>query len=335
MIRQRVWKNGRIVPFAEATVSPFAHVVHYGTSVFEGIRAYEEWDEDDQPTGVWNIWMLTEHIERLFRSAAAFRIRVPFTPEELIEATRLVVSLNPGHTYIRPVVYLDHDESGMGIGVDPTRIKTSVAIGTAVWGKYVASFLHHEGASVYVTNRARFSAQVGPGTAKGAPSYGLSSVQAKIDSNEANASEAILVDEHGNPLDGSGMNLLIVQGNGVIVTPDPVKSNILPGLTQRFLLEELELEDACTWHYGTITLSDLLSSAEVFLTGTATEVTPVTLVKYLDPKGQFTENDIGNGHPGPVTLRLSTILRKSVHRQLEPYRRFLTPVPLLENATRR
>lgn len=320
------WVDELVIPLSSAAHSIFDHVTSYATSVFEGIRVYPEWAADGRPTGRSSIWLLSEHLARLRQSAGTYRMTYPFSDQQLLEAVVDVTARNDGHTYIRPVVF-----RGDGLGVDPSSVPVRVAIGTVAWGKYVSKHLHHDGASVFVTGMFRPPARFFPvGQAKGAPNYGAWSQLAKLMANAAATSEALLQGEDDGGghciLDGSGMNLCLVEKR-TLVTPEPTKWNILGGLTLRFLLESIERENLASWQYDDIPLDRLLAADEVFLTGTATEVTPVTLIKYHDRAGQMRQQEIGEGCAGPVTKRLAHFLEQVVHGRHFGYRHLLTPVP--------
>lgn len=310
------WVNRRLLPFSRALHGTFDHVVSYGTGVFEGIRVYGE-----------NVWLLREHVARLRESARLYGMSYSFTDDQLIRAILDVVRLNTGHTYIRPVVF-----RGEGVGVNTNHVPVNVGIASFAWGKYVADHLYQSGASVLVTNRLRPPHRMFPfGAAKGGSNYGAWSVPAKEDANAAQASEGLLQgeDQHGEKfiLDGSGMNLAIVEG-GRIVTPEPTRWNILHGLTLQFLMTKTQGKDRLDWNFGDISLERLLKADEVFLLGTATEVTPVTLIRHYQPWGSITQAEVGNGKPGQITVQLKGILAAATSGQREEYRKYLTSTTL-------
>lgn len=333
-----VWLNGKIVPANEAKVSVFAHALHYATSAFEGIRAYEEWDEHNQPSGRWNIWLLKEHVGRLLRSAATYGMALPYSADDIERAIIDVVSRNTGHSYIRPLVFRNVDpKTGMGLGVNPDPAEVSVAIMTAPWrDRYVGEHLYNDGATVFVTDLVRAPSQFFPGLVKGSAGYAVWGVRAKAQANANHCSEALLqgIDQAGvlHPVDGSGMNLFAVHQSRVY-TPDSEKYNVLPGLTQDFLLNHLRRGHCFHWEHRDLTLAELLDAHEVFMTGTATEVTPVTLIRYRDAWGDWRDREIGRGqkvgHPGRLTTDIANILRKAVHGRLPEYWQLLTPAPSL------
>lgn len=318
------WVDGQLLPMSEATHTIFDNVTSYAGSVFEGIRAYDEWSAPDQPNGSRNVWLLTEHIRRLRLSAMAYRMQYPYTDAELVAATLELVRRNVDTTYIRPIVF-----RGDGLGVDPSRSPIRVAIGSFPWGQYVTKHFHNGGASVYVSNLTRPPSRFFPGYAKGAAGYAVWSQRAKDEANQAEASEALLHGEDDNGrrsiVDGSGMNLCLVE-QGAIITPNPSRWNILHGLTMKFLLDEVGLDDLVAWQWGDITVDRLCRADEAFLLGTATEVTPVTLVKWQLPNKPI-EHEVGSGQVGPVTTRLRQLLARAVHGLDDRYRSYLTPVP--------
>ncbi len=325
----KAWVDGALITLTLAVHSIFDHVTSYGTSVFEGIRAYEELDADGRPTSRWNVWLLPEHIHRLRKSAALYGMTYDYSDIELGHAVLKVARENLGHTYIRPVVF-----RGEGLGVNPDPVPVHVAIGTVTWKKYLSEHLHNDGISVLVSSLVRPPRKFFPGgQGKGGANYGGWSQLAKQEANRAQCSEALLQGEDPNcnrfVVDGSGMNLCIVE-NGRIITPDPRKWNVLHGLTMTFLLEMVDREDATPWEYGDITLKRLACADEVFLLGTAAEVAPVTLVKHALPTGELAQIEIGSGVVGPVAMHLADVLAKATSGQSDAYSHFLTPVPALE-----
>ena len=278
-----------LVPWDEATVHVLSNALHYGTGVFEGIRAYETNDGTA-------VFRLTEHIERLHRSARAYRVPLEWSVAELVEACRTVMRDNEMEAgYIRPLVYY-----GLGaIGLNPAGATSHTAIAAWRWGAYLGEEGVLNGIRVGVSSWRRISPAAFVPVAKGCGQY-LNSVMAKMEAISNGFDEALLLNSDGNISEGSGENVFVVRG-GVVFTP-PIASGILDGITRHTVMTLLSREGVEV-REATLTRGDLFNADEVFFTGTAAEVTPVR---------EIDNRPIGTGRPGPVTRRAQEMFQRLV-----------------------
>jgi branched-chain amino acid aminotransferase len=273
-----IWFNGELVEWDKAQIHVLSHVVHYGSSFFEGIRAYET------PKGT-AVFRLTPHIRRLFDSAKIYRTEIPFSQEQLVEAVKQTVKANKlSSGYIRPVVYRGYNT----IGVNPASCPVEVAIATLPWGKYLGDDGMENGVDVCVSSWTRFAPNTLPAMAKAGGNY-LNSQLVKMEAIANGYSEGIVLNTDGLVSEGSGENLFVVR-DGKVVTP-VLTSSILPGITRETVMHLLEgmgievLQQA-------VPREMLYIADELFFTGTAAEVTPIRSVDRIQ---------VGAGKRGPIT----------------------------------
>lgn len=273
-----IWFNGELVEWDKAQIHVLSHVVHYGSSFFEGIRAYET------PKGT-AVFRLTPHIRRLFDSAKIYRTEIPFSQEQLVEAVKQTVKANKlSSGYIRPVVYRGYNT----IGVNPASCPVEVAIATLPWGKYLGDDGMENGVDVCVSSWTRFAPNTLPAMAKAGGNY-LNSQLVKMEAIANGYSEGIVLNTDGLVSEGSGENLFVVR-DGKVVTP-VLTSSILPGITRETVMRLLEgmgievLQQA-------VPREMLYIADELFFTGTAAEVTPIRSVDRIQ---------VGAGKRGPIT----------------------------------
>lgn len=302
-----IWKNGELVPWDEAKVHVLTHALHYGTGVFEGVRCY---DTEIGPA----IFRHPEHVDRLYKSAELFYMPIPFTPEQIRQATLETVAANGLRScYIRPIVF--RGEGPMGLS--PLDSPVDVAIACWEWGAYLGDDGKANGVRAKVSSWRRLSPSGLIPHAKATGQY-LNSVLAKIEVTKAGYDEAILLDEAGVVCEGSGENIFVVR-EGRIFTP-PQTASILDGINRRSVMEiardlgyELVERD--------IARAELYLADEVFVTGTAAELTPVR---------EIDDHAIGGGEPGPITREVQRVFEDALHGRDERYRRWLDPVPVRE-----
>jgi len=276
-----VWINGEMTSWRGATVHISTHALHYGTGVFEGIRCYKT------PNGP-ALFRLDAHLERLFSSAAAYRLRIPYSKDELQDAVCDTVRSNSfASCYVRPICYYG---SG-GLSLNARSCPVDVAILAWPWGAYLGENAVEHGVRVILASWAKFHSRMMPTTAKGCGGY-LNSMLAAKEADEAGYDEALLLDEKGNIAEGSGENLFIVRG-GRLLTNDE-RSSILLGITRDSVIQ-LARDLGIEVEIRTLTLDDLRKADEAFFTGTAVEVTPIREVQ---------GESIGSGTCGPVTARI-------------------------------
>jgi branched-chain amino acid aminotransferase len=273
-----IWMDGALVPWADAQVHVLTHGLHYGTGAFEGIRAYET----DNGAAIFR---LTDHMERLARSAKAIGIPLDYTVDELVEASKEILRVNGlGSGYIRPIIFF-----GTGaMGLNPAGASVHVVIAAWEWGAYLGEEGLKNGIRVAVSSWRRIGHDSFMPNAKVTGGY-VNSVLAKTAAVRAGYDEAILLNAEGVVAEGSGENLFMVR-DGVVYTP-PTSAGALDGITQdsvRTLLVDAGYEV----REATLTRTDLYYADELFFTGTAAEVTPVREVD---------DRAVGTGKPGPVT----------------------------------
>jgi branched-chain amino acid aminotransferase len=275
---EKIWMNGEFVPWDDAKVHVLSHVLHYGSSVFEGIRAYHT------RTGT-AIFRLGEHIERLMHSAKVYRMKSAFTAEQIERACLETVAVNGlKECYIRPLVYRGYAH----VGVNPIGTPIETMIAAYPWGKYLGEEAITKGVAVKIGTWARMAPNTLPALAKAGGNY-LNSQLLKLEAIEDGYAEAIALDTNGYVSEGSGENVFIVM-KGEIITP-PVSSSILAGITRASVLR-LARDLGYTVRESVIPREMLYIADEFFFTGTAVEVTPVTSVDRVT---------VGNGERGPVT----------------------------------
>jgi branched-chain amino acid aminotransferase len=280
---QSIWFNGKLVPWEKATVHVLTHALHYGSSVFEGIRAYET------PKGVC-IFRLTDHTRRLFDSARVYRIEIPYTEEQINAACKAVVAVNglAKGAYLRPLVFRGYGEIGVTPKVDPP---TEVAIAAMEWGAYLGAEGLENGVDVCVSSWQRVAPNTIPALAKAGGNY-LSSQLIGLEARRLGFAEGIGLSPDGLVSEGAGENLFLVR-DGVIHTPT-IAASILGGLTRDTVMR-LARERGLEVRETAIPREMLYLADELFFTGTAAEITPVRSVDRIK---------IGIGKRGPVTESL-------------------------------
>ncbi len=296
-----IWTDGELVPWDEAKVHFLAHVLHYGTSVFEGIRAY------NTPEGT-AVFRLHEHMVRLEASARAYTIPMTYTADELDEATlELLRATELEAAYIRPLVFY-----GMGgIGPAPHGNPVHTYMAAFSFGAYLGEEGLQKGITAVVSSWRRINHNSLIPTAKGGGAY-LNSMLAKQEAQRGGYDEAIMLNDTGSVSEGSGMNIFTVS-NGVVYTP-PVSSGILEGITRNSVVELLR-DDGVEVVETELARGSLYTAEEVFVTGTAAEVTPI---REIDGRV------VGPGHPGPVTRKTQDLFTAAVNGKLDDYRHWLT-----------
>jgi branched-chain amino acid aminotransferase len=276
-----IWFNGKLVPWEQATVHVMAHVVHYGSSFFEGIRCYET------PRGT-AIFRLTPHMRRLIDSARIYRTEIPYGLDELVAAVKETVRANKLRSgYIRPVVFRGYGE----IGVNPQNNPVEVAIATIEWGKYLGAEAMEGGVDVCVSSWNRFAPNTLPAMSKAGGNY-MNSQLIKMEALANGYAEGIALDANGQVSEGSGENLFLVR-DGVVYTP-PSSSSILSGITRDTVITLLG-DLGVTVRQQVIPREMLYVADELFFTGTAAEVTPIRSVDRIS---------VGSGRRGPITAEV-------------------------------
>jgi branched-chain amino acid aminotransferase len=277
-----IWHNGKLVDWSSATVHVMAHGLHYGTSIFEGIRCYET------PSGP-AIFRLQDHIRRLFDSAKIYWLEIPWTPDEISEACRLSISANElKSAYIRPIVFLGAGTLSLnGIGKCPVE----VSVGAFPWGAYHGSESIEHGIDACISSWSRTSNSSLPVLAKAGGHY-LNSQLVCMEANRNGFAEGITLNRDGLLAEGSGENVFVVR-DGKLMTP-PLSSSILGGITRDTVMQ-LSHSLGIDVREQAVPRELLYIADEIFMTGTAAEITPVRSVDRIP---------VGTGKPGPVTQSL-------------------------------
>jgi branched-chain amino acid aminotransferase len=300
---EKIWKDGALVDWADANVHVLSHAVHYGSGVFEGIRAYAT---ERGPA----VWHLDEHLKRLFRSAKLYHMDIPYSIEAIRDAVRDVIRANGlDACYIRPIVLRGYGE----MGVNPLNAPINVFIATWPWGAYLGEDALENGVRIKISSWRRNAQNALPSSAKATGQY-INGVLAKIESVMAGYDEAVMLNEQGYITDGSGENLFVVR-DGRLTTP-PISAGCLDGITRgsviriaRDLSYEVTEEN--------LVRTDLYNADECFFTGTAAEITPVREVD---------DRAVGEGHRGPVTKELQGAFFAATKGETEAYASWLTYV---------
>lgn len=309
---KKYWHQGKLYEWSHPNVHSMSHVLHYGTSVFEGIRAYST---RNGPA----VFRLPEHTERFIHSAEILSMEVPYSKEEIIDAIKLVIKENKlNSAYIRPLLYYAYGN----LGLVPKFSPVELVIGAWEWGAYLGSKTE-TGAHVYIVPWKRVHRSQLEMTAKLGGVY----VQSAICGMEARSlgfDEAVFLNLEGNIAEGPGENIFIIK-DGVLITNDKTES-ILEGITRASLLEiakGFEIETRT----GMITKEDLFQADEAFFCGTAVEIAPI--VGVTDGSNSQEEKKkyvIGSGQVGELTLRIANAYKDAVCGKLKKYEKWLTYV---------
>ncbi len=300
----KIWMDGELVDWEQATVHVLTHSLHYGTAVFEGIRAYPT------PSGT-AVFRLREHLERLLRSAHLLAMDVEHSVDELADAVKATVAASGlDACYIRPLVYLGYGE--MGLNPLPCKVRTAVAVWP--WGVYLGDEAMRTGIRLKVSSWARLDPRTLPTAAKATGMY-INSSLAKVEAVRAGYDEAILLTTDGYLAEGTGENVFLVRG-GELLTPPVSAVGALEGITAasvRTIARDLgyDVREAL------LRRSDLYLADEAFLTGTAAEVVPVASVD---------DRVVGSGGPGPVTRAIQDSYSAAVRGELDRYKDWLERV---------
>jgi branched-chain amino acid aminotransferase len=295
---EKIWMNGELVDWADATVHVGAHGLHYGSGVFEGIRCYET---DAGPA----VFRLTDHLKRLHQSADILHMELPYSVEELRAASHELIAANGlSECYLRPIAFYGYGELGVHPGTNPV----DVVLMTWPWGAYLGEEALNKGIRAKVSSWKRVGPNTIPHVAKATGIY-LNSMLAVIEATRAGYEEAILLTDDGYVADGSGENIFVVKDE-IISTPD-LSASILPGITRQVVMEIAQTLGYAV-HERHLIRSDLYVADELFMCGTAAEVTPVRSVD---------DHEIGD--PGPVTKAIQDVFFAAVRGRDERFSRWL------------
>jgi branched-chain amino acid aminotransferase len=299
----KIWMDGELVDWRDAKVHVLSHAVHYGSGVFEGIRAYET----SRGAAVWH---LEEHLKRLFRSAKLYHMDIPYSIEAITDGVKDVIRANGLNAcYIRPLVMRGYGE----MGVNPLNAPVNVFIAVWPWGAYLGEDALEQGVRIKISSWRRNSQNSLPAAAKATGQY-INSVLAKVESVKAGYDEAIMLNEAGMITDGSGENVFVLR-DGVLTTP-PIAAGCLDGITRQSVMT-IARDLGYEVREENLVRTDLYNADEAFFTGTAAEITPIREVD---------DRVVGEGHRGPVTKELQGAFFSATKGETERYVSWLTYV---------
>ena len=300
---EKIWMDGELVDWADAKIHVLSHALHYGTGVFEGIRAYET---ARGPA----VWHLDEHLRRLYRSAKLYHLDIPFAVEAVGEGMKDVIRANGLNAcYIRPLVIRGYGE----MGVNPLNAPVNVIIAVWPWGAYLGEDALEQGVRIKISSWRRNSQNSLPSAAKATGQY-INSVLAKVESLKAGYDEAVMLNEQGFITDGSGENVFVVRA-GVLTTP-PTQAGCLDGITRGSVIQ-IARDLGFEVREENLVRTDLYNADECFFSGTAAEITPIREVD---------DRVVGEGHRGPVTKELQGAFFAATKGETEKYANWLTYV---------
>ena len=297
----KIWFNGELVDWHDAKIHVLSHVVHYGSSVFEGIRCYKT----EKGSAVFR---LDEHVSRLFDSAKIYRMEIPYTQEEVTQAIIETIRVNKLEAcYIRPVVFRGYET----LGVDPMGCPVDAVIAVWEWGEYLGEAALKNGVSVCTSSWNRMAPNTLPFLAKAGGNY-LNSQLVRIEANLNGYDEGIVLGTDGLVSEGSGENIFAIK-NGSIVTPES-HYGILPGITRHTAITLMRDLGMKVDQRG-IPREFLYIADEVFFTGTAAEITPIRAIDKIQ---------IGAGERGPITAQIQDAFFKVIRAEVEDKHGWLT-----------
>ena len=299
----KIWMDGKFVDWKEANIHVLSHVVHYGSSVFEGIRSYEN-------NGKAAIFRLSEHVKRLFESGKIYKMYIPYSEDEIANAIKETIAINElKDCYIRPVSYRGYG----ALGVNPLPCPVNITIAVWKWGKYLGDDAIENGADIGVSSWRRMAPNTLPSMSKSGANY-MNAQLAKLEAIENNYDECIMLDYDGYVGEGSGENIFLVR-DGIIYTPS-LDSSILSGITRDSVIKiakklNYEIKEM------KIPRELIYLADEIFFTGTAAEVTPVRTVDGIT---------IGSGKRGPITEEIQSTFFDIVSGKAEDEFNWLTHI---------
>ncbi|MDY6769942.1 MAG: branched-chain amino acid transaminase [Candidatus Nanohaloarchaea archaeon] len=298
-----IWMDGDQVAWEDAQVHVLTHALHYGSAVFEGIRAYDTGDGTA-------VFRLDAHLDRFFDSAGPYGIDIPYTRDEIEQAIYDLIQDNElDSCYIRPIAFYGYEE----LGVNPSNCPVRVAIAVWPWGAYLGEDAIENGVAVQVSSWRKYRADMIPTNAKTSGAY-VNSMLATTEADRRGFEESIVLDADGYVAEGPGENLFLVR-DGQLITPD-LSSSILEGVTRKSVItiaEDLGYEVV----ERRVGRGELYTADELFFTGTAAEVTPIRQVEHVA---------VGEGTKGPVTDDIQAAFFDTVEGKKPEYSDWLFPV---------
>ncbi|MDH3253005.1 MAG: branched-chain amino acid transaminase [Ignavibacteria bacterium] len=292
----KIWMNGKFVSWDDANIHILSHVIHYGSSWFEGVRCYNTAKGSA-------LFRLDRHIQRLFDSTKIYRTPIPYTPGQIEHAILETIRVNKLQAcYVRPIVYRGYGD----VGVNPLGCPVEVTIAVWEWGAYLGAESIANGIDVCVSTWNRPAPNTLPAMAKAGGNYILSQLM-KMEAVQEGFHEAVALDVNGNLSEGSGENLFAIK-EGTIYTPQ-FSASILPGITRATIIQLAE-EEGYKVVVTNVPRELLYIADELFFTGTAAEVTPIRSVDKIK---------VGNGQPGPITVKLQERFFDIVKNAKDPH----------------
>ena len=299
-----IWQDGDFVDWDDATVHVLTHGLHYGTGIFEGVRCY---DTDNGPA----IFRWDEHLDRFYQSAKPYDMEVPFSREELTEATlELLRREELRSCYIRPVAFYGYGS----LGVSPKENPVNAAIAAWPWGTYLGEEALEKGVEVMISSWRKYASSQVPTNAKTTGLY-VNSLLAGEEARRNGYTEAIVLNKEGQVAEGPGENIFLVR-DGEIYTPG-LSQSILDGITRNSVIELARERGYTVYDQASISRGELNTADELFFTGTAAEVTPIRKVDNVT---------IGDGSRGPVTEELQQAFFDLVERRTDAHEEWFTYV---------
>ncbi|HEX2088685.1 MAG TPA: branched-chain amino acid transaminase [Actinomycetota bacterium] len=296
----KIWMDGKLVDWEDATIHVLTHALHYGSGVFEGVRAYET------RRGA-AVFRLTDHIRRLFRSAHVYHLEIPFSVEELVQGVKDTVRENGlSSGYIRPLAYRGYGE----MGLNPLRAPVNVSISCWPWGTYLGEDSLETGVRAKISSWKRTDHNVLPPGAKATGQY-INSGLAKVEALDAGYDEGIMLNMGGHVTDGPGENIFIVR-DGILYTP-PFSAGCLDGITRDSIIT-IANDQGYTVMEQNLSRFDLYTADEAFYTGTAAEVAPIR---------EIDDRAMAAGGRGPITKELQEIFFAATKGEIEKYQGWL------------
>ncbi len=290
----KIWFNGEFVDWKDAKIHVLSHVVHYGSDVFEGLRCY---DTENGPA----VFRLKDHMKRLENSGKIYRMEIPYSVDQMCEAVKDTINMNNIKScYIRPIVFRGYKE----LGVYPLNCPLDVVIAVWAWGEYLGEDALDQGIDVCTSSWRRMAPDTMPNLAKAGSNY-MNSQLAKIEATENGYKESIMLNYNGDVGEGTGENLFFVE-DGELYTPD-IGSSVLRGITRDTVIT-IAKDLGYEIHEERIPRERLYTADEVFLTGTAAELSPIRSIDKIK---------IGQAKRGPVTKKIQTVLFDILNNKVE------------------
>lgn len=300
----KIWMNGRLVPFKSARVHVLTHALHYSTAVFEGLRCYDA-------RGGPAVFRLPEHVDRLFRSARMYSMKMRYTKRQVTEAILGTVRASGlRECYIRPLAYYGYGE----MGLTPTRNRVDLSVSCWEWKMGESRAGKFAGARCMVSSWIRIDSRAQPMKAKAASNYANAAL-ARVEALENGYDEAIMLNSAGKVAEGSAENIFVVR-DGAVTTP-PLTSGILDGITRDSVIRIIRADGGDVAE-ADLDREDLYTADEVFMVGTAAEVKSVAVVDRVK---------VSDGGIGPVTRGLQRSFADAAMGRDDRFASWLTPVP--------